>query len=332
MGTVYKKTATKPLPAGAKIIVRKGQRLAEWIDAKGKRRTAPVTVGKDGADRIVVTTRTYTAKYRDGSGIVREVATGCRDESAARSILTDLEKRAARVQGKILTAAEDRMIDHQETSLADHLEAYLEHQVAKDINRVRVANTRRRLERLANACGFRRLADLEAVALERWLTARQAEGMGAGNRNEYRQELVAFGNWCVRNHRLLNNPFADVPKADAKADPRRKRRALTEGELRRLLYVARWRPLAEYGRQAVAQGQSRSEGQAGHLEETAADLRGPRSRKGPGPGAARQEPGSGRRTRPARPGTCPHLQDAGPDRAPPGRTGFAHRGATGARR
>ena len=27
MGTVYRKTATKPLPAGAKIIVRKGQRL-----------------------------------------------------------------------------------------------------------------------------------------------------------------------------------------------------------------------------------------------------------------------------------------------------------------
>ena len=34
MGSVFKKTATKPLPAGAKIIVRKGERLAEWIDAK----------------------------------------------------------------------------------------------------------------------------------------------------------------------------------------------------------------------------------------------------------------------------------------------------------
>ena len=68
MGTVFKKTATKPLPAGAKIIVRKGQRLAEWIDAKKKRRTAPVTAGRDGTDRIVVTARTYTAKYRDGSG------------------------------------------------------------------------------------------------------------------------------------------------------------------------------------------------------------------------------------------------------------------------
>ena len=48
MGTVYRKTFTKPLPAGAEIIVRKGQRLAEWKDAKGKTRTAPVTTGKDG--------------------------------------------------------------------------------------------------------------------------------------------------------------------------------------------------------------------------------------------------------------------------------------------
>jgi len=29
MGTVFKKVFTKPLPAGAKIIVRKGRRLAE---------------------------------------------------------------------------------------------------------------------------------------------------------------------------------------------------------------------------------------------------------------------------------------------------------------
>ena len=53
MESEFEKTATKPLPAGAKVIVRKGQRLAEWIDAKGKRRTAPVTMGKDGTDRIV---------------------------------------------------------------------------------------------------------------------------------------------------------------------------------------------------------------------------------------------------------------------------------------
>ena len=72
MGTVYKETFTKPLPAGAstKIIVRKGKRLARWQDAKGKTRTAPLTAA---GDRIAVEAGTYTAKYRDGSGMVRKV-------------------------------------------------------------------------------------------------------------------------------------------------------------------------------------------------------------------------------------------------------------------
>ena len=110
---------------------------------------------------------------------------------------------------------------------------------------MRIQNTTNRLKRLADDCGFRRLADLNATALNCWLAARQAEGMGAGTRNEYRQEMIGFGNWCVRNHRILSNPFTDVPKADAKADCRRKRRAITEAELTRLLDVAHRRPLLD---------------------------------------------------------------------------------------
>lgn len=116
MGAVYN-NRHQAATAAAKIIVRKGQRLAQWQDVKGKARTSPVTVGKDGADRIVVTARTYTAKYRDGSGIVQEVATGCRDESAARAVLNELEKRADKVRSGIRTVAEDAVIDHQATPL-----------------------------------------------------------------------------------------------------------------------------------------------------------------------------------------------------------------------
>ena len=135
MGTVYKETFTKPLPAGAKIIVRKGQRFAQWQDAKGKTRTAPLTAA---GDRITIEAGTYTAKYRDGSGIVRKVSTGCRDESAARSILGKLERRAELVKGEVLTAAEDAIVDHHGTPLADHIDAYLDHQRAKGLHPVRV--------------------------------------------------------------------------------------------------------------------------------------------------------------------------------------------------
>ena len=117
MGTVFRKTATKPLPAGAEIFTRKAQRFARWKDRNGKKRTEPVTTpatGKNaGKDRIVVTARTFTAKYRDGERIVREVSTGCRDEMAARRVLADLERRAELVKARVMSAAEDAVADHQ---------------------------------------------------------------------------------------------------------------------------------------------------------------------------------------------------------------------------
>ncbi len=269
MGAVYKETFTKPLPAGAKIIVRKGQRLAQWQDAKGKTRTAPLTVGKDGQDRIVIEAGTYTAKYRDGSGIVRKVATGCRDETAARSVLGDLERRAELVKGKVLTAAEADAIDHQDAPLADHFAAYLAHLEAEGTAPEHRANVNRCLRRLAADCGFSKLADLARERLERWLIARAHDGpkgMSARTRNTYRAAAVAFCNWCLESGRLIVNPFAAVPKADENADPRRKRRALTEKELTRLLDVARRRPLLD--RMTVYRGKRKGEAYANLRRET----------------------------------------------------------------
>ena len=97
MGTVFKKTFTKEMPAGAETFVRKGQRFARWINTKGKTRVAEITTGQDGAMTGLALNRApfYYAKYRDGSGIVRTVATGCRDETAARGILGDFAERRA---------------------------------------------------------------------------------------------------------------------------------------------------------------------------------------------------------------------------------------------
>ncbi len=80
MATAYKETYTKPLPDRAELFTHKGKRFARWTDGKGKKQTEPVT--KDGT-RLALRAGTYTAKYRDGQGIVRKVSTGCRDETAA---------------------------------------------------------------------------------------------------------------------------------------------------------------------------------------------------------------------------------------------------------
>jgi integrase len=243
MGAVYREQYTKPLPAGASISTRKGVKVARWKDAKGRQRTETVKTIK-GIDRIVCMAATYTAKYKDAAGVVRRIATGCRDEMAARSILGDLERRAVRVKSGILTSDEDAVALHQAKPLATHFADYLDHQRAKEVHPRRVADTESQLKRIAAECNFIAPTDLDALKLERWLTT-QFGNMSAATRNEYRAAIVGFCNWAVRNRRMLANPLANVPIANVKLNPQRKRRALTEQELTRLIHVARQRPLIE---------------------------------------------------------------------------------------
>jgi integrase len=246
MGSVFKKTSTRALPAGAEITTRKGQRVARW-KVNGKVRSAPITRGLDGSDRIVTTSATYFAKYRDAAGVVCTVPTGCRDEVAARQVLAELERKAERIRSGVLTSQEATAGRHHGTSLWGHVGAYLAYLEAKGACEEHRAERNRHLKRLATDCGFVRLADLDRSKLESWLSVQARKGMAARTRNSYLTSALAFCNWCAEPTvgRLTANPFRGIPKANEKADQRRQRRAMTETELRRLLTVARERPLLD---------------------------------------------------------------------------------------
>src|SRR4051794_18058082 len=111
MGRLYKPTVTKPLPDGAELCTRKGTRFAKWITKHGRTAMVPVTVPETGKHagqvRIVVQSSRYVAVYRDADGEHR-VPTGCRDETAARGVLRELERRAELVKGNVLTQSEAR--------------------------------------------------------------------------------------------------------------------------------------------------------------------------------------------------------------------------------
>ncbi len=252
MGTVFRKTRTRPIPVGAELFTRAGQRFARWKPAKGRTRTAKVMNSEDGTLRIQTEAATYTAKFRTGQGLIREVSTGCRDEDAARSVLTKLERRAELIRSEIISPAEAATADHQVTPLAEHFAAYSDYLRARQASPVRIANMKRQFDRVADECGFLRLSNLDGGPLVRWMNEQTDADMGAATRNGYRETLIMFANWCVQNQRLTANPFKTVPKADAKCDRRRQRRAMTEAELVLLLRVARLRPLAEFGRESVA--------------------------------------------------------------------------------
>ena len=146
MGSVYKKTYTKPLPSNSELFTKLGEQFARWKSAKGKTQTAKLTTGQDGSQRIVVESGTYVAKYRDGSGIVCEVSTGCRDEAAARSVLNQLERRAELVKSGVISEAEDSITDQQAVPLTEHFAAFLGHLRSKEVSRGHLETTQRCLK------------------------------------------------------------------------------------------------------------------------------------------------------------------------------------------
>src|SRR3954452_11391725 len=133
MGSIFKKTVTRPLPSGAEIIICQGVRLVRWRGGIGKVKTAPLTTGRDGTERIRDESSTYYARHRDGNGIVVETPTGCRDETAARQVLADLERRAERVRAGLLTPAEDRIAGHLTTPIAEQIDGYIESMEARGV-------------------------------------------------------------------------------------------------------------------------------------------------------------------------------------------------------
>ena len=160
MGSVRRKTVTKKLPANAEVVVENSVRVARWVDGRGRRKTAKIIVGRNGSDRIIVQSKTYTAKYRDADGITQEVATGCRNAQAARAVLRDLEARVEKVKAGIVSSAEDRIAKHQRTPIGNHIDAYLTKLEADDTSADHRDNVAAFLEshiqvlRLLHACGL----------------------------------------------------------------------------------------------------------------------------------------------------------------------------------
>src|SRR5262245_28089342 len=136
---------------------------------------APLTTGKGGADRLVTESPYFVAKFRDGGGVVRIEPTGCRDETTARQVLADLERKAELVRSGVMSAAEATIGNHQGAPLAEHFDAYLLHLEASGVSAKHLYEVRRQLDRLAADCRFGRLANLDAAPVERWLVQRAAE-------------------------------------------------------------------------------------------------------------------------------------------------------------
>lgn len=200
MGTVFKKQTTRAVPAGAEIVEKSGERIARWR-VRGKPRTAPVTQGEGGGDRIVTESATYFAKFRDSDGKPVTRATGCRDKQAAEQLLKKWERETEQVKSgtldkKALDAAKQAAVP-----LEEHLTTYEQSLIAAEVSDVYRANVLRAVRRVAKDCGFGTPADFD-----REVAGGATQGRGADERPQ--PELLP----PIRHHvceLVRRNPAAD---------------------------------------------------------------------------------------------------------------------------
>ena len=244
MGSVFHKTTTRPVPATAEVIRRGKKRVARWRSGS-KWVEAEVVTRDDGSEVIRDRSSTYYAKYRDGDDRVVVVPTGCRDRGAAEQFLSRLEKMADRVKAGVVTSEEIRQVRHQSDPIKGHIAAYIGAMAGSEAHRTK---TEGYVRTMVSKLGWSTLGDMRRDALETWLATEARAGRSARSRNGHQTALVSFANWCVEAKRLQANPFAKMPKANVKADPRRPRRALTVNEYRRLVEAARSAPARPPGK------------------------------------------------------------------------------------
>jgi integrase len=222
----------------------------------------------DDRTRINCQAKTWTARYRDADGRLVEEPTGCKDEQNAKAKLADLERQAERVKAGVVTRVELQATGLADVPLAEHLDAYERHLKRAGVSTVYQKNVVAAARRVIDDCGFVHVGDLARPKVEEWLADRRTGGMSARSRKAYLEGINAFCHWCARCDppRLRVNLFGSIPKASVQADPRRKRRALTEAELTQLLAVAVARPLA--GARTVRRGKRKGHQHAELKPET----------------------------------------------------------------
>ncbi len=250
MPRVFRTRYTVPIPEGAKRVAVKGVPHARFV-RNGKAVAARVVLtGKNAGQRATVEAPYYTAEYTDAAGRPRRVK-AYSDKRSSEAYAEELQRGADREKAGIIDQESIDLSASVTGSIEAHTAAYKANLKAAGVSDWHLSETMRRLKAIVQACGFKRLLDIKAEPVQKWLNkqataeSETGKGMGARTRNTYSGSLRAFVRWCVADGRMPSDPLVTLKKADESADVRRKRRALTEDEIADLIRVAQGRPLAD---------------------------------------------------------------------------------------
>lgn len=205
-----------------KVIVR-------WLDA-GDRRVPPKT---PGSRRVRVKSKNWYMCWRDGTR--KRMIPLFSDKKASEA---EMRKRVA--EGERRQAGLDTGLHaDMQRPIGEQLAAYLASLRTQDYSDFYVKESERILNLIIQGQGIGTLATFTVDRLDAHLNAMTG---AAATKKKHRSMASAFIGWVFAKHRRSDNPLAAAIRPNGPAV--RKRRALSEVEVQKLLDAARSRPLA----------------------------------------------------------------------------------------
>ncbi len=177
----------------------------------------------------------YRLRYRvHGEYRWRTKSLGVRNKDVAeRKRLEFIEEHEKEAAGIIAPKAQRIAA---KADLRDLVAEYVADLQARRCGTKFVENTKRQILKPAEFCEWRTIADVTSSDFLRW---RSANGRSAPKTlNHYLASLNGFFAWLRKTERTEADPLSRVTKVNEKREVRRKRRALTDDEAKRLLAAA----------------------------------------------------------------------------------------------
>ncbi len=211
-----------------------------YVDRTGTR----IQRGAPGAIKKQIESDKWYGCWKDGKEkVMVPLAT---DKQASQAMLTDIIRHRERGEAGLVNPFKP----HLDRAVEEHMGEYLAALREEGRTPFYMHEKERILKLIFRTAGVKKLGDLNADRLDRYLT-QMTKGTGkvrglpvaASTKMVHRTAANAFAVWLKRKGRLPNNPLENVVKPQGK--PVRERRSLTPVEMQKLLAAARERPLRE---------------------------------------------------------------------------------------
>lgn len=188
----------------------------------------------------------WQIRYVDEHGRRRDVSSGTASRKVAEEYGAKLEREAHQVRTGLLAPEQLALRAHARRPIREHLDDYASWCRSDGQVDGALRTKLRDVGNMATSSGCAYLADVTAARLVRHLDALMVDGLAPRSLNRVRSNVRAFLNWCLHTGRLASHDLnkRTVPKRNEALDRRRRRRALTADEERRLrdasLLSGRW--------------------------------------------------------------------------------------------